>query len=422
MRKAHDVSEAMTIGIPPDMRRTALVSLAGHLLVLVALTTVPFMKPRASDMGSYQVLLISPTVTRSSVPLPAVPTHQAAKAVPVPPSKKQTLPPVKTTKLEREAVRAPAPVPVKQSVEAPVPMIKPQERLTDLLHKNMQEVSIPKEVSTASAQPTQTSSTVHKLSEFQRPDVPVEPTPPQPATLQVPQPESVPVRPDPKLTEALKKLDESLNRPTAPVPVLRAPAAKPGSRTSDEVKRELNQLSVPQGLRPMAPAARETPKTDAPPPRPSFLEEINRMLAAAPVQPSAMQPPVQKREPAREVATAAPTLGSATRATLERCPAKAKEYCPLFQRAIDRLWNADSNPAIRQVLESAGDSSAMILIEIRPDGMIQNIAIQESSGNKGYDLAIQSLLRDQQRFPPLPPELKNENFRALTSFRYTRRT
>jgi TonB family protein len=74
------------------------------------------------------------------------------------------------------------------------------------------------------------------------------------------------------------------------------------------------------------------------------------------------------------------------------------------------------------VLETAGDSATLILIEIRPNGLIQNITVQESSGNKGYDLAIQSLLRDQKQFPPLPEELKSENFKAITSFKYTRKT
>ena len=109
-------------------------------------------------------------------------------------------------------------------------------------------------------------------------------------------------------------------------------------------------------------------------------------------------------------------------ATLERCPPKAKQYCPLLEAAINRLWNADYNPDVRRVLESAGDSATLMLIEIRPDGLIQKVVVQESSGNKSYDLAIQSLLRDQKQFPPLPDELKNENFKAITSFKYTRKT
>jgi TonB family protein len=94
----------------------------------------------------------------------------------------------------------------------------------------------------------------------------------------------------------------------------------------------------------------------------------------------------------------------------------------VLEAAINRLWNADYNPDLRRMLESAGNSATLMMIEIRPDGIIQNIAVHESSGNKGYDLAIQSLLREQKQFPPLPDELKGENFKAITTFKYTRKT
>jgi outer membrane biosynthesis protein TonB len=145
------------------------------------------------------------------------------------------------------------------------------------------------------------------------------------------------------------------------------------------------------------------------------------MLAQARSAPS-QERPTPKAEPVLESAAVNPTPGATRAATLERCPPRAKRYCPLLEAAINRLWNADYNPDVRRVLESAGDSATLILIEIRPDGLIQKIAVQESSGNKNYDLAIQSLLRDQKQFPPLPEELKNENFKAITSFKYTRKT
>ncbi len=145
------------------------------------------------------------------------------------------------------------------------------------------------------------------------------------------------------------------------------------------------------------------------------------MLAQARPAPS-KDIPILKTEPVRESSAVNNNPGATRAATLERCPPKAKRYCPLLEAAINRLWNADYNPDVRNVLESAGDSATLILIEIRPDGLIQRIDVQESSGNKNYDLVIQSLLRDQKQFPPLPDELKNENFKAITSFKYTRKT
>ena len=59
-----DTSEPMIIGIPPDMRRTTIVSVLGHLFLLLVLTAVPLMRLPARDAGSYQVVLISPSSVR----------------------------------------------------------------------------------------------------------------------------------------------------------------------------------------------------------------------------------------------------------------------------------------------------------------------------------------------------------------------
>ena len=103
---------------------------------------------------------------------------------------------------------------------------------------------------------------------------------------------------------------------------------------------------------------------------------------------------------------------------MERCPPKARAYCPLLEAAINRVWNADTNPAVRQVLESAGDSTATMRIVIQPDGEIRDIALYRSSGNEAYDRAVQSVLQDLRRVPPLPDEMEGEPFVAVTSFTY----
>src|SRR5439155_10066180 len=75
-------------------------------------------------------------------------------------------------------------------------------------------------------------------------------------------------------------------------------------------------------------------------------------------------------------------------AAVQRCPPKARAYCPLLESAINRVWNADTNPAVRQVLESASDSTATMRIVIQPDGEIRDIALYKSSGNDAYDRAV----------------------------------
>jgi hypothetical protein len=301
--------------------------------------------------------------------------------------------------------KIPARVPLEAVPAARIPVISPARpvpakpsRMTDLLRSK--EIALPQEVAPAS-----------------------DSSPPQPARIQVPKQEA-PAKPpvDNTLFETLKNAEDRLNAPVAqapPVPSTAVASSKP-SRTAEEVTRQLNQLSLPKTLKAVAPSLKATERETQAPQR-SLQEEITRMFAKAPPAPS-QESPASKAEPVRQVAAVNPTAGTTLAATLERCPPKAKRYCPLLEAAINRLWNADYNPDVRRVLESAGDSATLILIEIRPDGLIQKIAVQESSGNKSYDLAIQSLLRDQKQFPPLPEELKNENFKAITSFKYTRKT
>src|SRR3989442_6449812 len=107
-------------------------------------------------------------------------------------------------------------------------------------------------------------------------------------------------------------------------------------------------------------------------------------------------------------------------AAVERCPPKARAYCPLLEAAINRVWNADTNPAVRQVLESAGDSTTTMRIVIQPDGEIRDIALYKSSGNDAYDRAVQSVLQDLRRAPPLPDEMQGEPFVAVTRLTYNK--
>jgi outer membrane biosynthesis protein TonB len=448
----------MMVGIPPDVRRTAVVSLVGHIMLLLILAFVPHMKVPARDAGSYQVVLVSPASLRQSTKhTQAAPASEVSKPSPTPPLQKQDAPsPVKpelpVPPMEKMAVRSPQPLPKTsfsavrpEPVAPPAPVVAKPDRLTDLLHQNMREIAVPKEVSPASPQtpqtpivpksvksiePVQTPQSAPLLEAFHRPDVPADSIPPKESPIQLPRQEvSSKPAPDRALMDALKKAEETLNKPVtqaSAAPKMPVASSKP-SRTSEEVMRELNQLSVPKALGPVMPSPKETERAQPAAPQPTFRDEVSRMLAHArpvpsletQVRPPATNPSAPEAPARPESAVAA--AGASRAATLERCPPRAKNYCPLLEAAINRLWNADYNPALRRMLESAGDSATLMMIEIRPDGIIQNIAVAESSGNKGYDLAIQSLLREQKQFPPLPEELKGENFKAITTFKYTRK-
>lgn len=188
------------------------------------------------------------------------------------------------------------------------------------------------------------------------------------------------------LAAALQKAEEALAKPAPapvakPLPPVLAPA--PPSRASEDIKKLLETLPAPATPADAAPARKE-------------------------------QAPAVARVPREATVAARP-------ASLERCPPKARAYCPLLEAAINRVWNADTDPGIRRVLESAGDSTTVIRIVIQPDGEIRDIQLNKSSGNESYDRAVQSVLRALRRVPPLPEEMKGEPFVAVTSFTYTKK-
>jgi TonB family protein len=299
----------MTVGIPDDMRRTALVSVVVHAVAVVMLSVVPLMRIPPQGASAIQVLLVS---------------KAAAPARPV------------------QVVREPAAA-IPQA--APVPARRPEPQ-----HKPV----------APAPQPIQRMSPVAKAE-------PPRSVPKEPAA-----------RPD--LSAALRKAEEMLRKPATveeAKPTVPPMIQPPKSRTTDEVSKLLGQLPV----------------TSTPP-----QESKQAMALASPGAAATPRP-----------------------AALERCPPKARAYCPLLEAAINRVWNADTDPALRRILEGAGNSTATVQIVIQPDGEIRSIRLDKSSGNESYDRAVQSLLMELRRVPPLPDDMKGEPFVAITSFTYLKK-
>jgi colicin import membrane protein len=255
-----------------------------------------------------------------------------------------------------------------EKASVPVPQLSPPPvtaRQPEATQKRPKEVAAPKPVTPIQKAPVA---------------APTAPPKPLPAEPLVKAPAPPVVKPEPvvpksdasqNLNEALRRVEEALMKanPTASKPTAADP---PRARTSDEISKLLSQL-----------------------------------------------PPVPPASPAPAVALA-PQPAPRTVA-LERCPPKARAYCPLLEAAINRVWNADTDPGVRSVLESAGDSTATIRMVILPDGMIKEIQLSKSSGNDAYDRAVQSVLRELRHLPPLPADMKGEPFVAVTSFTYSRK-
>lgn len=393
----------MTIGIPDDMRRTALVSLAGHLVALAVLFAVPLHKMPALGMTTYQVSLVSAKRAR---PQPAKPVARPSepepirKAAPVPP--RPAVP-----KAPRAAEVPPQPSqPAAGVTPPPIVVPEPQERVTAALTKRIQEIAQPKEMTATAPAETRTKPAR---------SVP-EPAPPEPLMS----------LPPPSVEDMLSRADESLNRSVKVSPRKAPPsvASRAKAKTGEEIHTLLNQEPVPtkSGKPPTPPAPAEKVAAPSPKPAPSSIsDQIKEMLATPPRVPT-VETARPKREPSPDATMAASAPPDMSRAaTLERCPEKAKKYCPMLQAAINRAWNADTNPGVRAVLESAGDSTATIRIVIQPDGRIQDMKVSQSSQNPAYDRAVLSVLGELRVLPPLPEEMRGEPFVATTSFTYSKK-
>ncbi|MEK7221881.1 MAG: TonB family protein [Nitrospirota bacterium] len=270
-------------------------------------------------------------------------------------------PPVKPLPESRPAEKASAPVP--QPSPPPV-----KERQPEATQKRPKEVAVPKPVAPVQKAPVAA------------PAAPPKPLPAEPLA-KAPAPPAARQEPVAPKNGAAQDLNEALRR-------------------AEEALMKAN----PAASKPTAPSA-------ADPPKPRTSDEISKLLSQL--------PPVPPASPAPAVALA-PQPAPRT-AALERCPPKARAYCPLLEAAINRVWNADTDPGVRSVLESAGDSTATIRMVILPDGMIKEIQLSKSSGNDAYDRAVQSVLRELRHLPPLPAEMKGEPFVAVTSFTYSRK-
>jgi colicin import membrane protein len=319
----------MTAGIPNEMRQTAWVSLAAHVVVLALLSVVPFVKVPPMGASSIQVMLVS----KGALPVPPTPVEPQPEPKPV------------------EKASAPIPPP------APPPV---QERL--------KEVAVPKPVVPVQKAPVAAQAKPAK-------PLPAEPPAKAPAPPVVKQEPVVPKGDVPQdLNEMLRRAEEALRKS------------------------------------PSAAASKPTVPSASAPSKPRTSDEINRLLSQL--------PPVS---PAPAVALAPKGTAAPRTAALERCPPKARAYCPLLEAAINRVWNADTDPGVRSVLEGAGDSTATIRMVILPDGVVNDIQLSKSSGNDAYDRAVQSVLRELRHLPPLPADMRGEPFVVVTSFTYSRK-
>jgi TonB family protein len=390
----------MTAGIPDEMRRTAWVSLAAHMVVLALLSMVPLVKMPPMGASSIQVMLVS----KAAVAAPPAPVEPAPESKPV---VKAAPPPVP------KPVEPPAPV-LERPVERPAPQAaRPpvKERLAEALQQRLKEVAVPKPLV-----PVQKAPAVAQAQ-------PPKPLPAVSAPPVVKQEPVVPKGDVPQdIKEVLRRAEESLMKtPNAAVskPVSPSPATPPVSRpkATDEINKLLTRLPAPTETAPEG----KKPASRPDQPRASLAEQMKTMLAQA-SPPSAPESQAQKKLPVVPAAQASKEPAPVPRAAaLERCPPKAQAYCPLLQAAINRVWNADTDPGVRSVLENAGDSTATIRMVILPDGTIKEIQLSKSSGNDAYDLAVQSVLRELRHLPPLPAEMKGEPFVAVTSFTYNRK-
>jgi protein TonB len=136
----------------------------------------------------------------------------------------------------------------------------------------------------------------------------------------------------------------------------------------------------------------------------------------APLVPVPSAAPAAKTPPLR-AAPVTPALGQTTGAlqgkgaiTMQASDFPFTLYLQTVQRKIHERWAPPPRGA---------EGRAVIVFEIGRDGSIRRPAVENSSGDAGYDQAALRAVTDANPFPPLPEGFRESTLRIHLGFDFT---
>jgi len=153
--------------------------------------------------------------------------------------------------------------------------------------------------------------------------------------------------------------------------------------------------------------------TATPPPTTALsalLQKGIEGLTATPPPTTAPAPPNNTSQPPAGQAPGAPASGNATATAEPPKPldeaairAEVGKYAALFKSRVVRFWSIPSG--------STPDLMCLLKIELQPDGKVQNVSINQSSGDEAFDRSAVAAVKKAAPFP-LP-----DNPEAATKFK-----
>ena len=155
---------------------------------------------------------------------------------------------------------------------------------------------------------------------------------------------------------------------------------------------QINLVAAPAEAMARAEPARAEPREKRPPEPPKKTEEKIPEPEEKKVREPEVEKPPESPQPRKEAETReARGVESEVPLTLEGKPFPHQYYLENMVAKVQRNWTPTSQPL-----------KAVVYFQIRRNGSIQNVRIEEESGSYLFDRAAQRAILQSSPFPPLP--------------------
>lgn len=235
--------------------------------------------------------------------------------------------------------------------------------------------------------------------------------------VEKPKPEKKAEKVQPEKKKEAPKPEKTAQKEPAPAP----PPAKEAPAKKEPQKEEKAQ---PKLQEPIKGVTREE-KRQEPEPAPSpKREEEEKGLKSPPKKEEEKAPgPVLKgegKEPAEKIteesASAIASLGpkGVGKLSLENVDFPYSYYLTVMQRKIAEHWRP-----VYGEFERRGGKRVVVYFRVLRDGSIQDLKIEESSGDETLDRSAAKAIMEASPLPPLPYEFRGEELRVHFGFEYS---
>ena len=246
----------------------------------------------------------------------------------------------------------------------------------------------------------------------QAPPRPPTPAPTPPAAVEIPLPPMPPPEPAPQTTAEAPPIP---TEPSPPIPLPPPPAPAPpvaAPRPTPAAPPPRMAMVVPRPP-PPTPRPAQPPQPSAPSRPDAFPAPMNFSFnPAAPPSPSRASPRAPTRGPTTLDFSLAPREGATDNSPFARIA--GAHVGPDWRNEL-AAWVRAHAYYPEQAAMNGEDGDVMVEVTANPDGRVTSVRLQQKSGSKWLDLALQSMFRDA-RLPPLHDEVEPITFSFLMHY------